>query len=113
MPEDHLLSDKEKDLRWAKEYVSSVSWREAKTYRNTTPHEYIVVKWGDSGRADFKKMFLLIEKYGEFENFFNKRYRYLFLGDGYKYFAADGGGWQEDRIILNRAKSDMTYGKQN
>ena len=34
---------------------------------------------------------------------------YLYLGDGWKYFAADGGGWQEDRFILNRAKTDVSY----
>ena len=99
----------EEDLAWAKEYVEKVSWREAKSYAKTTPHEYIVVKEGDEGREDFKKMFLLIEKYGKHEKFFNKPWTYLYLGDGWKYFAADGGGWQEDRFILNRAKADLCY----
>ncbi len=65
----------EEDLAWAKEYVEKMSWREAKSYAKTTPHEYIVVK----------------------------------EGDGWKYFAANGGGWQEDRFILNRAKAYLSY----
>jgi len=54
-------------------------------------------------------MFLLIEKYGKHEKFFNKPWTYLYLGDGWKYFAANGGGWEEDRFILNRAKADVSY----
>lgn len=103
---------KEKDFNEALAFVKSVFWSNAKTYENTTPHEYIVVRSGSRHRAMFKKMFLLIEKYGEQEKFFGKPWLYLYLGDGYKYFAANGGGWQEDRIILNRAKADKTYGEQ-
>lgn len=106
-------AQKQADLAWANEYVKHQQWREAVTYRKTTPHEYIVVRRSDVGRDDFKRMFELIEKYGQVERFFGKPYTYLFLDDGYKYFAADGGGWQEDRYILNRAKADVTYGKQD
>jgi len=106
------MEQAERDLEWAREYVSNNNWREAKTYRNTTPHEYIVNKPGHPAREDFKRMFLLIEKYGRIEKFFGKDYKYLFLDDGYKYFSADGGGWQEDRVVLNRAKADVVYGRQ-
>lgn len=102
-----------KDFEWAKAYVKSVYWREAKTYRNTTPHEYIVVRQGDPRRGEFRKMFTLIEKYGKIEKFFGIDYKYLFLGDGYKYFAGDGGGWKENNCILNRAKADVVYGRQS
>ena len=54
-------------------------------------------------------MFELIEKYGRKETFFGKEWTYLYFNDDYKYFAADGGGWEEDRYILNRAKEDSNY----
>lgn len=98
-----------KDFAWAKKFVDSQQWIFAKTYAKTTPHEYIVVRAGDSRRASFKKMFELIEKYGTEEKFFGKPWTYLYLGDGYKYFAADGKGWEEDRYILNRAKAEIAY----
>ena len=103
---------REQELAWAREFARRQRWTTAKTYAKTTPHEYIVVKYGDPRRADFRKMFELIEKYGEVEHFFGKEWTYLYLGDGYKYFAADGKGWEEDRYILNRADEGKTYGNQ-
>lgn len=107
------INDYKTDYAWANAYVKRQPWREAKTYRDTTPHEYIVVRPNDAGREEFRRMFELIEKYGRIEKFFGKPYLYLFLDDGYKYFAADGGGWEDDRYILNRAKADTIYGKQD
>lgn len=104
---------KQKDLAWANEYVKRQVWREAKTYRNTAPHEYIVVTPSHSGRADFRHMFDLVMKYGRFEKFYGKTFLYLFLNDGYKYFFGTGDEWNEGYTILNRAKAEITYGKQN
>ena len=108
-----VLTDEEtrkKDYTWAKEFVDAHQWIFAKTYAKTTPHEYIVVRADDVRRADFRRMFELIEKYGVEEKFFGKPWIYLYLGDGYKYFSANGKGWEEDRYILNRAKAEVVYG---
>ena len=51
----------------------------------------------------------MIEKYGQTEKFYNKNYIYLYLDDGYKYFAGDGGIWRENEVLLNRAKADKYY----
>ena len=104
---------REEALEWARKFTSTQKWTFAKTYAKTTPHEYIVVHKGDSRRSSFKKMFEILEKYGTEEEFFGMPWIYLYLGDDYKYFAADGKGWEEDRYILNRAKADIFYGKQN
>ena len=98
------------ELKQALDYVNSKEWIFAKTYANTTPHEYIVVKQDNPEHdKEFKFMFELIEKYGRKETFFGKEWTYLYLNDDYKYFAADGKGWEEDRYILNRAREDSNY----
>ena len=104
--------EKTNDFEWAKTFVQGMKWHEAVTYRKTTPHEYIVVHPYDKEREDFKKMFNLIEKYGVVEKFFGIPYRYLYLGDGYKYFSPNRGGWDDKCIILNRAKAESSYGPQ-
>lgn len=107
------LEKREQDFAMARAFVKSQRWIFAKTYAKTTPHEYIVVRNGDTRREKFKMMFEMIEKYGKPEKFYGKDWIYLYLGDGYKYFAADGGGWADDRYILNRAKAGVSYGEQN
>ena len=42
---------------WARDFVAKRSWREAVTYRETAPHEYVVRKWeideqGNRARVD-------------------------------------------------------------
>ena len=102
-------SERDKDLEWARAYAHSKQWRTAKNYQKTTPHEYIVVKWTDPHRDEFRRFFHVIEKYGKEETFFGKKWLYLYLGDGYKYFSANGGGWEYDRIVLNRCEEDKSY----
>jgi len=100
------------ELRLIRDWCARQQWREAKTYRYTTPHEYIVVELEDPRRSMFKRVFKAIEKYGKREFFFGKPWLYLYLGDGFKYFSADGEGWQEDRVCLNRCTVDRFYGGQ-
>ena len=71
-------------------------WKEAKTYSNIAPHEYILYK-------DYPKEFIEYQqelaRHGVFEEFTifgtTKTYKYLYLG-GHKYWIVD--------VVLNRIK---------
>jgi hypothetical protein len=41
-------------------------WREAVTYRETAPHEYVVRKWevDEQGNRDFDRFVILIRRFG-------------------------------------------------
>ena len=73
-------------------------WREAVTYRDTWPHEYVVVK--KDGQQELLAAFLHRISRGEGVEcrFFHQTQKYLFLGE-YKYWALQDG----DETILNRA----------
>ena len=67
------------------ELIDNAPWREAVTYRNTWPHEYVVVK--KDGQEELLAAFC--ERIGRGEGvecrFFHQTRRYLFL-DEYKYW---------------------------
>ena len=67
------------------ELIDNAPWREAVTYRNTWPHEYVVVK--KDGQEELLAAFC--ERIGRGEGvecrFFHQTRRYLFLDD-YKYW---------------------------
>lgn len=103
------IKDNSKDIDWFNAWVKRQHWINAKTYANTTPHEYIVCNLGSHVREDFEKAFRILENNMVQEKFFRTTYGYFYPGDGYKYFAADGKGWKEDRNILNRALANRSY----
>ena len=86
--------------------ISRAPWREAVTYRETWPHEYVVIK--KDGQHELLAEFC--ERIGRGEGvecqFFHQRRRYLFLGD-YKYWTMtecpDIDLDAEDDEVLNRA----------
>ena len=88
------------------ELIDEAPWREAVTYRNTWPHEYVVVK--KDGQEELLAAFC--ERIGRGEGvecrFFHETRRYLFL-DEYKYWImvkckeVDLGAGDE---VLNRAR---------
>ena len=78
--------------------IARAPWREAVTYRDTWPHEYVVV--GKDGQRELLAAFLHRVSQGEGVEcrFFHRTQKYLFLGE-YKYWALRDG----DETILNRA----------
>ena len=67
------------------ELIAAAPWREAVTYRETWPHEYVVIN--RDGQQDLLAAFC--ERIGRGEGvecqFFNQSREHLFLGD-YKYW---------------------------
>ena len=80
------------------ELIARAPWHEAVTYRDTWPHEYVVVE--KDGQQELLAAFRHRISQGEGIEcrFFHRTQEYLFLGE-YKYWAMQG----DDDIILNRA----------
>ena len=87
------------------ELIAVAPWREAVTYRETWPHEYVVViRDGQQGL-----LAAFCERIGRGEGvecqFFRQRRKYLFLGD-YKYWTMTECAdidLDADDAVLNRA----------
>ena len=88
------------------ELIANAPWREAVTYRDTWPHEYVVVN--RDGQQELLAAFCERIDRGEGVEcqFFHQRRKYLFLGD-YKYWimveCSDIDLDAEDEV-LNRAR---------
>ena len=98
------------------EFVSRAPWREAVTYRDTWPHEYVLSR-KDAQRELFK---LVCARFRAGEGvaaiFFGKPNTYLFIGD-YKYWLMthwdavdldDGQDYVLNRARLYRDRRDFT-----
>ncbi len=88
------------------ELIARAPWREAVTYRNTWPHEYVVVKKDRQEHllAAFCERIALGE--GVECQFFHQTRRYLFLGD-HKYWTMTDCAdidLEADDYVLNRAR---------
>ena len=89
------------------ELISNAHWREAVTYRETWPHEYVLLK-KDSRQELFAAM---LPRFKDGEGvpgrFFNSRPTYLFLGE-FKYWfdppLEDLDTVREEEYVLNRAR---------
>ena len=89
-------------------FVAGSSWRFAKTYVESYPHEYTLVQTGDTDR--FETAITCIERWGVVERFWKSRRRYLYL-DGRKYWHMGNPASEkpEDRpTLINRSWSDVT-----
>ena len=85
--------------------IARAPWREAVTYRDTWPHEYVVVK--KDGQRELLAAFCARIEQGEGVEcqFFNQERKYLFLGD-YKYWTITDCSdldLDTDDYVLNRA----------
>lgn len=85
--------------------ISPAPWREAVTYRDSWPHEYVVVK--RDGQESLLVAFCARIAAGEGVEcwFFHQKRRYLFLGD-YKYWTMTDCSDIEldtDDYVLNRS----------
>ena len=88
------------------ELIAHAPWREAVTYRDTWPHEYVVVKKDRQEEllAAFCERITLGE--GVECRFFHQTRQYLFLGD-YKYWTMTDCAYidlDSDDYVLNRAQ---------
>ena len=88
------------------ELIDKATWREAVTYRETWPHEYVVVK--KDGQEELLAAFCERIKRGEGVEcrFFHQKRRYLFLGD-HKYWImgeCDEVDLDTEEEVLNRAR---------
>ncbi len=68
--------------------IASAPWREAVTYRDTWPHEYVVIQ--KDGQQELLAAFCqrILRGGGVQGHFFHQTRPYLFLGD-YKYWVMD------------------------
>jgi len=87
------------------ELIARAPWREAVTYRNTWPHEYVVIK--RDGQQALLAAFCARIAAGEGVQcwFFHQKREYLFLGD-YKYWTMTECAnidLAADDYVLNRA----------
>ncbi len=87
------------------ELIARAPWREAVTYRETWPHEYVVIKRD----AQQELLAAFCERIGRGEGvecqFFNQTRKYLFLGD-HKYWTmteCSDIDLAADEYVLNRA----------
>ncbi len=93
------------ELAWARDFIAERSWREAVTYRQTAPHEYVVRKWetDEHGNRDFDRFITLIRHFGSADFYYKVRHIYWVI-DEFKYWTM---GWPVgETIVINRARVD-------
>lgn len=90
---------------WARDFIAQRSWREAVTYRETAPHEYVVCAWETHkhGSRDFNHFITLIRRFGFADFYYQLRHIYWAI-DEFKYWTM---GWGvEETAVINRARVD-------
>ena len=90
---------------WARSFIAERQWREAVTYRETAPHEYVVRKWetDDQGNRDFDRFIECIRRFGYADFYYKVRHIYWAVDD-FKYWTM---GWSVDEtMVINRARVD-------
>ena len=86
------------------ELIARAPWREAVTYRDTWPHEYVLLQKDDQRELLEAVCQRLRDGEGVPSRFFAMRNAYLFIGD-YKYWLMtppEQVDW-DDEEVLNRA----------
>ena len=90
---------------WARAFVAARRWKDAVTYRETAPHEYVVRSWerATQGRAEFERFAALIRRFGCADYYYRIRHLYWAI-DEHKYWTM---GWPvEETDVINRARVD-------
>ncbi len=91
----------EEDFR---KFVNQFEWTFAKTYAQTAPHEYIVLKKvGFNHREEFIKIANFIREKG-FEAYYYSRVGFYYILDDNYYWTMDE--LVEDTDLINRAKRE-------
>jgi hypothetical protein len=93
------------ESKWAREFIAKRRWREAVTYRQKAPHEYVVREWenDEQGGADFDRFITMIRRFGYADFYYAVRHIYWAI-DEFKYWTM---GWPiEETKVINRARVD-------
>lgn len=102
-----LNSYTENDFR---KFVDSFDWTFAKTFAQTSPHEYIIIKPDHPRRQEYLNALKFLFGNSVKEKYYNQSYdRYIL--DGRKYWSMEQswGDVDDETIVLNRTQPDMTY----
>ena len=90
---------KKRDYDTIEENIADMNWKNASTYADA-PHSYTLRRWEPDVFAHYEK---LLKEQGVYEEFTLRgrtcRYRYLYPGDGYRYWIIKG--------VLNRCPADQ------
>ena len=97
------VESENKMINRARSYIKAVRWQNAKTYENTAPHEYTVLKWRPELKDEFAWMVMYIRDGGVEETFWKCKYKYLYL-DGYRYWSI---GAPSTVTLINRCPADQ------
>lgn len=93
-----------------RKFVDSFDWTFAKTFAQTSPHEYIIVKPNHPRRQEYLAALRFLFANGVKEKYYDKSYdRYIL--DGRKYWSMEPS-WEEvddETIVLNRTQPECTY----
>lgn len=97
----------ENDFR---DFVNSFDWTFAKTFAQSSPHEYIIIKPDHPRRREYLDALKFLFNNSIKEKYYNQSYdRYIL--DGRKYWSMERS-WDDvdnETIVLNRTQPDMTY----
>jgi len=102
---EHLEEPTPDDWQWARDFLQQREWREAVTYRETAPHEYIVREWevDARGNQNFDRFVGMIRLFGYADLYYNVRHIYWAV-DQFKYWTM---GWPvAETTVINRARVD-------
>ena len=93
------------DWACARDFITQRRWREAVSYRETAPHEYVVRTWETdaNGHRNFDHFISLIRHFGYADFYYQVRHIYWAI-DEFKYWTM---GWPvEETTVINRARVD-------
>lgn len=101
------------DLAWWLTLAPRLTWTEAVTYRDSAPHEYIVLgRTPNLDRADFQRAAHVIHTFGEPGRFYRSTNIYLtHAGTPHRWWTMDAD--LDDTDLINRAVNDRVYGLQD
>lgn len=89
------------ECEWARDFIRRRRWQEAKTYRETAPHEYTVRDWqrGENANAEFDQFVALLRRCGYADLYYDFRLIYWAV-DEFKYWTM---GWPvAETTVINR-----------
>jgi hypothetical protein len=104
----NLISQREQALGYFRNFVGVTSWRFAKTYVDSYPHEYTLQR--SVGAAAFSRAIQCIEDWGVVEFFWRAERKYLYV-DERKYWhmgKARSDNPDEHPTLINRTWVDVS-----